>query len=661
MKFSREWLQSYIKEPLPSKEIIDDVISRKAFEVEGVEIINADEIYDIKVLPNRHGDALSHYFMAKEFCALLKLTLLNYKNDVSTSQNKSEHRLTKIKIEDEKSCFVFETVHIDGVDSRESPEWMRLRLESIGQRSINAIVDITNYVQFAINKPMHAYDAREVKGGFLIRYANKGEKLTALDGIELELDTETLVIADNEKVLGLAGIKGGMYSGIKAETKSIILESANFDSILIRQTAKKYGMHSDASKRFEAGQSSVLVRMGTELAINLYKEIFGNDIQISEICRVGKSVIDIENQKIKINTSLQSINANLGGVYSNLDVEEVLDSYSFNFENTKYTINVPLERVDLKIEADIIEEVGRALGYDTLKPVLPKIKNKDNQDRYGKYNSHMYLEMALRHALYERGYDEVITYTLTDKGDVFLENSIVGKTLRNDISDGLIKSFYKNLSNAPLMQLDVIRGYEIGSVFTIDDEYRHIAIICDDNKKKSNFGREIETLIKEIETELFSKIDDKIKINFKVKSEKPYTIEINLTELLAEQIKYTKAEENKHGGMIDLGIDHDKEWKYKHLSVYPITTRDVSVFYPETASIEGIQTLIGDTIHASTLVKKFYLVDSFEKKSKDGTVKRSAAFRIVYQSDDRTLTDDEVNAEVSHVYQALKVAGCELR
>ena len=690
MKFSRNWLQSYIKETLPSDEAIENILNKKAFEVEGIEIakgstehqLSGDTVYDIKVLPNRHGDALSHYFMAKELCTLLYLSLLkidegnleNVKRE-RAEETKNKHSLIKIKIENEKDCPVFEAVHIDGLDTRPSPDWLRSRLEAIGQRSINAIVDITNYVQFAINKPMHAYDARDIDGGFIIRRAHKGEKLIALDGVELDIDTDTLVIADNDKALGLAGIKGGIYSSIKPDTIAIILESANFDPILIRQTAKKYNMRTDASKRFEAGQSNVLVRMGTDLAIYLYKQVFGADIKVGAIYRDGKGLSEIGNEQIKIITTLKNINETLGASYADDQIQKTIKSYDWTFTSnrqmdTLYTVCVPLERVDLKIEVDLIEELGRALGYDTLVSILPKITDENGKARYGKYNSQMYLEMALRNALSVRAYNEVMTYTLTDKGQIHLDNSVGMKSLRDNISDGLLKSFHQNLNHIPLMQIEVIRIYEVGSVFEDANdknsnikEYRSLAIICDDNKKKSNFENEIKELINGIEKELFSGIDENIKINFVVKSNKPYTIEINLNVLLEQQIKYTKLEENKNGGMVGMGIDHKKVWKYKHLSPYPVVVRDVSCFYEDNLSIESLLALIKNEIKSEqeNLVKEYYLVDSFEKKLEDGTIKRSAAFRIVYQSDDRTLTDEEVNMEVYKIYKALQNAGCELR
>ncbi len=745
MKFSKSWLQDYIVETLPDNSTIEDALNKKAFEVEGIESFVGDTIFDIKVLPNRHGDALSHYYMAKEIAAILNLksklykkekvdTVLldnldiennnkEYKQKESISNNKEinneeaiKEKIININIENKDACKVFEIVRIEGVDNRPSPEWLRNRMESIGQKAINAIVDIANYVQFAMNKPMHAYDNENIKGGFVIRMAKSGETLLTLDKKELELDTETLIIADSDKPLGLAGIKGGMYSGINENTKVILLESANFDPVLIRKTSKKYNIRTDASKRFEAGQSDTLVHDGMEMAVSLYREIFGSNIKASSAFKVqgstqvsnGKVINNVENENIKIinkiELTIDNINEALGFDYKDADIRKAIEAYDFVYiikkdeinvdkekEFIKYIINIPPERVDFKIKEDMIEEIGRVLGYDTLIPTLP------NLNRIGHYNDSLYTEMKIREYMSSMGYDEIMNYSLRNSGDfedgkkVYLESNGAPIALRTNISDGLIESFHRNLNNAPLMHLNVIRAYEIGAVFSskkinnsIADknkneyksfvEYRSLAIICDDNKKKTNYKNELDFLIKGLAIKLGVE-----EIKYERKSDKPAVLEINLIDIY-EQFKNNKSildnkkfeiinnkeSQDKTKGIIDLGINHSKEFKYKHLSMYPIITRDVSVYYNESQSVGSLLEIIGKLANIGqgenkSYAQTYYLVDNFERALDDGTVKRSAAFRIVYQADDRTLTDEEVNMEVDKVYQALKVVGCELR
>jgi phenylalanyl-tRNA synthetase beta chain len=207
MKFSKAWLQEYIKETLPEDKVIEEELNAKAFEVEGIETFSVadgkiDSIFDIKVLPNRAHDALGHAFMARELCACLGLTFNNnFQVEIDRIRNNLENtnklegnfnfidEKVLVEVMDKKACTRFSTIKIDGVVVGESPEFIKNALQSIGQKSINNIVDITNYVQFMLNKPMHAYDASNIEGGIKVRYASEGEKLVTLDDKELELQT----------------------------------------------------------------------------------------------------------------------------------------------------------------------------------------------------------------------------------------------------------------------------------------------------------------------------------------------------------------------------------------------------------------------------------------------------------------------------------------
>ena len=326
MQFSKKWLQQYIREALPGDKEIENVVTFNAFEVEEIIVKNDDILFDIKVLPNRAHDALSHRAMAHEIASLLNLTFVDpYEYYSDTGDTTVAPPL--VHIEDEKACQLFMSVRVDGVKVEASPAWLKEPLEAIGQRSINNIVDITNFVQFAINKPMHAYDASLISGDTLCaRFARTGETLLTLDDKTLELDTQTLVIADTEKPLGLAGIKGGKYSGISKETTSIILESANFNPALIRKTAQKYGMRSDASKRFENGIADSLVEEGLRMTIALIKKIYP-DAKVSMMSKAGTK----SSWQYVASVSHREVNSVLGTAYSLSDIEEVFDRLSFSY------------------------------------------------------------------------------------------------------------------------------------------------------------------------------------------------------------------------------------------------------------------------------------------------------------------------------------------
>ncbi len=342
MKFSKAWLQDYIVETLPSDEVIVEALNKKAFEVEetlniaggtrndaeGIQESHDDTVFDIKVLPNRAHDALGHHGMAYELCASLGLTFnkeKEVKEDLSFFDKSVKH--VSVAIEDASMCTRFMALRIDNVTVGESPSWLKKRLEAIGQRSINNIVDITNYVQFSLNKPMHAYDARSIKGTLVARLARAGETLVTLDEKNLILNEKTLVIADDEKVLGLAGIKGGKFSGIQADTTSIILESANFEPVLIRKTAEAYGIKTDASKRFENGIANNLVIEGLHMTANLVHALCGP-------AHKGE-VTDVYPKKdtpYYVGISKKELNDILGTSYDDARIIKTLKQLSFSYE-----------------------------------------------------------------------------------------------------------------------------------------------------------------------------------------------------------------------------------------------------------------------------------------------------------------------------------------
>jgi phenylalanyl-tRNA synthetase beta subunit len=351
MRYLHSWLQEYIEEKIPQGEELREAISINAFEVEEViEIENKldggkDFIYEINVLPNRNHDALGHYFMAKEIALIynLKFKKLDfkseeYKKDFVVKKTSEDY----IKIGDYKSCTRFMGCKVKNISVRPSPLFIKYRLESIGQKSINNIVDITNYVQFSFNKPMHAYDESKISGFIEARFATEGETMITLDNKELNLDDKTLVIADAEKVLGLAGIKGGNSSGISTDTKNIIVESANFNPTLIRKTSQKYNLKTDASKRFENEIADELVEIGMTETLKLIKEYASNENTEIEI---GEIVDNFPRQKLsswkyKVSVSLNEINRLIGININKEEVENIFKRFNFDFKYVSAKENI---------------------------------------------------------------------------------------------------------------------------------------------------------------------------------------------------------------------------------------------------------------------------------------------------------------------------------
>lgn len=637
MKFSKAWLQEYSKEKLPETKQLEDLVTFNAFEIEEVTTFEGDDIFDIKVLPNRAHDALGHRGMARDMCALAGITFVDphvyYHGDASDKVVPPS-----VVTKDKEACPRFMSVRMDGVQVTESPKWLKDRLQSIGQKSINSVVDITNYVQFCLNKPMHAYDAENIAGNTLVaRYAKRGEKLTTLDDKELKLDNETLVIADADKPLGLAGIKGGKFSGISDTTTSIILESANFHPTLIRKTAQKYGIRTDASKRFENEISDTLVEEGLRMTISLVQKLNPKAV-VSEVVDVWNRAED----EITLTITPREVNGLLGTSYSAQEIEGVFVRLGFGvtLDGEVFKVRVPHERLDVRIKEDLIEEVARVQGLSTIKGVLPHL------GRIGLPHKRLYYETKIKNILYEHGFSEIMTYSFGDEGEVeIVKGTAMDKEkLRSTLARGVLSAFQMNMLNAPLLNVQTVKMYEFGNVFTQDDERRHMALVIDDGKKKSSFTEQVDLILSQIKREL-----GVASFEWETVSVKPYVVELDFDALIA-----TLPEPTSYEALTRT----DSETAYEPISPYPFIVRDIAVWTPFGTTWQDIHTLALQV--TSPLIVRIDCFDTFEKDV-DGVRKTSYAFRFVLQSFERTLTDDEANEVANKMYELLKEKGYEVR
>ncbi len=637
MKFSKNWLQTYSKEQLPDTKTLEKLVTFNAFEIEEITQVHGDDILDIKVLPNRAHDALGHKGMAKDFCALSGSTFVDpysyYRGDGDALVLPPV-----ISITDNDGCTRFMSVRIDGITVIESPVWLRERLQAIGQKSINSIVDITNFVQFSINKPMHAYDATLIAGNTLsARCATKGETLITLDDKSLVLDEATLVIADTEKPLGLAGIKGGKFSGISSTTSSVILESANFNGPRIRKTSQKYGIRTDASKRFENIISDSLVEDGLRLTTSLILELNPSAL-VSKIVDVYPKSEEV----VVVSVSVPQVNKVLGTSLVVDDIEKVFFSLLFPFttEGESFTVTVPSERLDIRIKEDLIEEVARVRGLASVPSVLPNLMRK------GAVHKRMYYENKIKKILYEHGFSDIMTYSFGNHGDVEIIKGQASdkEKLRSALSAGILSAFHMNMSNSPLLNISTIKMYEFGNVFTKSAESRHFALCIDDGKKKSSFTEEVEMLLGEIKRTLSLST-----LKYETVSLKPYVIEIDFDTLIAPLPLASTYEPLTQNPL---------SRSYQTISPYPFVTRDVAMWVSHSTTWESIRALCDEV--GNTLVVRIDLFDTFSKEI-DGIKKTSYAFRLVFQSFEKTLTDEEVNSLMEPYYKVFKEKGYEVR
>lgn len=338
MKYLHSWLQDYIDGSLPEPKEVARVLSAKSLEVEEIHTEGEDSVYEVKVLPHRAHDVMSHRGLAWELA-----TLFNYTRKVAEiPETRYESGIQiNVTVEDSALCTRYIAIHVENIKVGQSPEWLVKRLQAIGQRSISNIVDITNFVLQDIGQPMHAFDANKVVGGIIVRLAHDGERMTTLDGKEIVLTGTETVIADTEGVLALAGVKGGMKAIVDENTTAIIFESANFNATATRKTSDKHGIRTDSSKRYEQGITSDFAEEGMKEALALLYE--GN----KEV-RIGKWVDMYPKKEIRYRTgvSLLEVNKLLGSSYSKEQVEDVFKRLCFSYEEV-----VPYETIKKTVDS----------------------------------------------------------------------------------------------------------------------------------------------------------------------------------------------------------------------------------------------------------------------------------------------------------------------
>ncbi len=593
MKISYNWLKWYIPEA-PLAEKLADVFTYHVCEVEDVEKReDGDFVFDIKILPNRAHDLLSHYGVAQELSRLLNIKFVDPISKYKIPESKKSNFV--IKIESDK-CRRYMGRVIRKVKVGPSPEWIVKHLESIGQRSINNMVDAANIVMFNVGQPTHIFDFNKVKEGLFIRQANEGESMTTLDNKECKFRNTDLVIADSKNVLAVAGIKGGKIAEVDNHTKDIILEVANFEPTSVRKTAQHLNIFTDAKKRFENDLSSEL---GDRAMLELSALIF-------EMCpnATFEDVVDIYTQKQienKLSFSTEIVSKILGLEISAETVSEILKRYDFKYTENDgvFEIVIPKMRLDLTISEDMAEEIGRIIGYDKIAPHIPKINFKVKQDE-----TFAQISFA-REKLLNDGYSEVITYMFRDKGEVsVLASASDKKFLRTNLSDGLKESIKLNTNNLPFLGIKEVKVFEIGKVFTKKGEGLNIAY---GNKKE----------VKEISIDEFI---EKQQENFS-------------TFLQAS-----------------LGtFRHQNSPTVFHMwSLFPFIARDISVWVPEEVESNEVLKIIKNNT-GNMVVRGPELFDEFKK---DG--KKSYAFRLVFQSYEKTLTDTEVNEVMIQITNKIK-------
>ncbi len=649
MKISYNWLQDNFGKKLPSPEEIKEKVIMHAFEVESLDEVDAlgekDYLFDIKILPNRAHDCNGHLGIAKEIAVLFDLPIKHHgPADFPISSNVPA---VKVVVEDSELCPRYMGRIIKNIKVGESPAWLKSRLSAIGQRSINNIVDIANYVMFQTSQPLHIFDADKISGNTInIRPAKDGEKMTTLDGKLVNLDPLILIISDDVDALAIAGIKGGMKAATTAETKNIILESANFTAAPIRRTSQKIGIRTDASFRFEHELAPELAEAGMAELTRLVMELAGtDDIEVGAIVDIFPSprgIQQISFDKIDI-PNILGISMDEQTIESLLARFKAHANFDWEKDGDKYTVMVPNERLDLinlhgqysgGVKEDIIEELGRVNGYENIPFVPLSVVSQ------GPVNKLRYYTELIRDVLVAEGFSEVYNYSIVGPGiagqTIELRNPLADdkKYLRTNLHEELGKKLLFNIHNKDLLGVDQVRIFEVGRVFPsydVDGERVHCAIAIESLKKQDVIA-ELERIVSILKEK--TEIAD-IKIIENKATKDSGVIEFDLEVSIDKLPTPEKYQDNSY-----VSVDTF----YQSISLFPFVARDIAVFVPVEISADDVFAIIaqGSLVQLPNLLINHKLFDVFTKTFPDGSKKTSYAFRLVFQAKNRTLTGEEV-------------------
>lgn len=646
MLISYNWIQKYFDTKLPKASDIADKIIFHSFEVEDVKEENGDWLLDIKVLPDRAHDCLCHYGIAKEISALFNLELSAPHNKLGAEKTEKTiitktNRDLEIKIEDSNFCRRYIGRVMENIEIKESPDWLKTGLENIGQRAINNVVDISNYIMLDVGQPLHAFDADKVKGNIEVRNARVGEKMETLDGRIVDLDPSILVIADNDGPIAIAGIKGGKRTEIDEKTKNVILEAANFHPTHTRKASFKTGIRTDGSKRWENEISTEVDNYAMDLFTTMVLDLAG-----TTETKVGEK-IDVYPQKnipAPIEFKIKEFAERLGVEIAPEESVKILVSLGIKVETggDKIKVTPPVERIDLVAKENYVEEVGRIYGYEKIAGKIPEDSSLGAvQGKSLGTEAEKRFEVAnkIRVMLKAEGFTEVYGYAFTDKGEVELANPLASdkKFLRTNLTDWLTEKIKVNLPYV-LFDNEAIKVFEMGKVFVNGNEETRLALGIGYRKKikGQNAKEELERALIKLEAKPTGTGDEIFSVQ-----------EINFDKLVEGTNNF---EQTKLEDLVN------KNASYKIVSPYPRIIRDIAVWVPEGVTTEAVAEIIKDSA-GELCVEGPVLFDEFAKEGR-----KSLAFRLVFQSYTKTLADEEANIEMSKVINALeKPAGFEVR
>jgi phenylalanyl-tRNA synthetase beta chain len=675
MKLSLNWLKDYIDPKLSTEKLVER-LTMAGLEVEALESVGGDTVLEIEVTPNR-PDCLSILGLAREIGAITGRTVKSPKiKNFKTAAFKE-----LVHIENKKDCSRYIATCIRDVHINDAPLEMKTRLASLGIHAVNNAADITNFVMMETGQPLHAFDYDKLTGGkIMVRRAKEGESIVTLDGIERKLVPSILVIADAQKPVAIAGIMGGRDTQITRDTKNILLESAHFDMGIIRRACRTLGLRSDSSYRFERNVNFEGVLTGANRGTDLLLTLAGGDLfGREEISSKAKSTA------AKIKVKITDIESLLGAEVTSSQVKVWLSRLGFTVASKAgiLTVRAPVNRGDIEQGVDVIEEIARMIGFDRLPSRLPMIKMTNIPVDKRPHE----IKNQIRRALMARGIDEIITLSMINTKALVKSNMAgmpavrISNPLNQDqelMRPTMLPSFLQVVvTNINRGQKD-LRLFEIGKIYSKDKEKEVLGLLLTgrrvhhwrSSKKEgiefSDLKGALERVFKAAGIDVvyeaadmpvfdpacaaaiivggphaghsqelgkqigvLGRIERKVLNNWDIKSQDIYFAEFHLDEILSLP---------------------GKPLKYQPISEFPAIVRDVSLAVKKDVPYKRIEEIClqqgGDILKSVHFIEQ-YLGDKIQSGTK------GLVFSCQYQSNTRTLREDEVSAVHERILQAL--------
>lgn len=666
MFISYHWLKDYVDTKLSPQELRDR-LTMVGLAIDAVEEHHSDSVLDVEV-PSNRPDCLSHVGIAREVAVIERQELRLPRIEAFKTEGRAAD-LTAVEIKDPDLCPRYAARLVRGVKIAPSPEWLVKRLETIGQRPINNVADVTNYVLHELGQPLHAFDFHKLAGRrIVVRRATAGEKLKTLDGVERTLTTDLLVIADGERSVALAGIMGGEESEISSTTTDVLIESAYFDADSVRRTARALGMDTEASRRFERGADIEGILRAQERCVQLICELAGGVASEDAIDVYPRPLVlrtvRLRPQRVPELTSVSVERDEIVRILSGLGFELIDDSAE------ALTYKVPSWRIDVAQEEDLVEEIARHVGFDKIGSELPPSSTS------GEYQPSEMKQRLLRRALNAFGFDEAINFSFAPKqtdGQPELKNPIIEDAafMRARLLPGLLNALRHNLNHG----IRDVRLFEIGRVFgpvsskELPEERLSLALVATGGAieaNKAQADRELDFF--DVKGALETAVDwmslhsltftqaaaPHLRAGQSARIKLSDGTEIGAIGRLAESVA---ANYKFRYPVYVMELDLDallngpaRIVQYASLPRYPSVVRDISLLLNRNIALDDLVNAVTEKRVADFRGVK--LVGTFE----GGNIpfsKRSVTLRLEYRSDERTLRDEEVEERHAQLTSSL--------